>query len=323
MSLPYQSFMCIHIILEHEQIVFDKDGEIDYPNRFVFLSLSLSLIGFISDAQNATFFAILANLPLPPVCIMRKGTLSDCMPALRTWCSEMTCAVKRRCDYTDGISNAHAERIVSDFHASIGWNATANDLMPSAPLSAATWDEIVGISATSLRDSGLTGIGRDEVQIWHRGLGDIHAGDPPLIDDVADLFRHFRRRGILISICTSDDRASTDACMRRWNVSDLVDFSICGDEVGAGESKPSPRPLLELCRRAGGGITPRECLVVGDTRSDTEMGRRSGAGFVVGVLTGSGTAEQLIRTGADIVLPHVGHLRYLLLSQAAPKELVQ
>ena len=76
--------------------------------------------------------------------------------------------------------------------------------------------------------------------------------------------------------------------MRRWNVSDLVDFSICGDEVGAGESKPSPRPLLELCRRAGGGITPRECLVVGDTRSDTEMGRRSGAGFVVGVLTGSG-----------------------------------
>ena len=254
---------------------------------------------------------------------MRKGTLSDCMPALRTWCSEMTSAVKRRCDYTDGISNAHAERIVSDFHASIGWNATANDLMPSAPLSAATWDEIVGISATSLRDSGLTGIGRDEVQIWHRGLGDIQAGDPPLIDDVADLFRHFRRRGILISICTSDDRASTDACMRRWNVSDLVDFSICGDEVGAGESKPSPRPLLELCRRAGGGITPRECLVVGDTRSDTEMGRRSGAGFVVGVLTGSGTAEQLIRTGADIVLPHVGHLRYLLLSRAAPKELVQ
>ena len=39
--------MCIHIILEHEQIVFDKDGEIDYPNHFVFVSLSLSLSHWI------------------------------------------------------------------------------------------------------------------------------------------------------------------------------------------------------------------------------------------------------------------------------------
>ena len=78
MSLPYQSFMCIHIILEHEQIVFDKDGEIDYPNRFVFLSLSLSLIGFISDAQNATFFAILANLPLPPVSCEKARSATAC-----------------------------------------------------------------------------------------------------------------------------------------------------------------------------------------------------------------------------------------------------
>lgn len=236
------------------------------------------------------------------------------MPALRTWCSEMTKAVRRRCDYTDGISAAHADRIVSDFHSSIGWNSTSNDLMPSAPLSARTWDEIVGISATSLRDSGLDGIDRDEVLRWHRGLGRIDAEDPPLIDDMAGLFEHIRRLGILISICTSDDRDSTDACMRRWNVYHLVDFSICGDEVDADEGKPSPTPLWELCRLAG-GISPRECMVVGDTTSDAEMGQRSGAGFVVGVLTGSGTAEQLIRSGADIVLPDVGYLRYLFLPQ--------
>ena len=73
-----------------------------------------------------------------------------------------------------------------------------------------------------------------------------------------------------------------------------------------------PEPVYELCRHAG--VLPSECLVVGETSNDTQiMGVRGGAGYVVGVLTGSGTKDQLLNTGANIVLPNIGYLEKLLL----------
>ena len=83
-----------------------------------------------------------------------QGTLGDCTPALRTWCSKMTAAVMRKCIDT-GISATRAENIISKFHESIGWDVLLDDVLPSAPLSASTWDEIVDISVASLCDSGL------------------------------------------------------------------------------------------------------------------------------------------------------------------------
>ncbi len=57
---------------------------------------------------------------------------------------------------------------------------------------------------------------------------------------------------------------------------------------------------------------PHECLVVGGTSSDMGMGINGGAGLIVGVLTGSGTKQQLLDTGAHVVLPNIGHLEHLL-----------
>lgn len=229
----------------------------------------------------------------------------------------MTSTVRHKCDAV-GFSSTHTERIISIFHEAIGWDASVHGLKPSAPLSAGTWNEIVEISASSLFQAGLH-IDHEEVLGWHKNLGDIHSEDLPLIKNMPRFLQHLKHHDIMISICTSDDRAATNACMQNWGITDLVDFSICGDEVGE-ECKPSPQPLYELCRRAG--LSPSECFVVGDTHNDTKMGARSGAGFVVGVLTGSGTTEQLLETGADIVLPHIGYLTDLLLLNAGPSSSV-
>lgn len=139
-----------------------------------------------------------------------------------------------------------------------------------------------------------------------------------LVDDLPRLLKHFKYHGIIISVCTSDDRASTNACLRNWGIAHLVDYSLSGDEVTY--SKPSPQPLLQLCQSAG--VSPRDCLVVGDTTSDTGMARASGA-RAVGVLTGSGKREQLLETGADCVLPNIGHLKDLLLLSKEPSRPVK
>ncbi|KAL7431888.1 hypothetical protein ACHAXH_002881, partial [Discostella pseudostelligera] len=260
---------------------------------------------FISSRNNWDRFAMIAlksysrnDIPTPKMIVFDKdvdipikGTLGDCTPALSQWCSKMTSAVHQKCASV-GISTIHTERIISTFHDAIGWDASINGLKPSAPLSAGTWNEIVELSSSSLFEAGLR-IEHEEVLGWHQNLGDIHSEDLPLIKNMPRFLQHLKHHGIMISICTSDDRAATNACMQNWGIADLVDFSICGDEVGE-ECKPSPQPLNELCRRAG--LSPDECFVVGDTSNDTKMGSRSGAGFVVGVLTGSGTTEQLLET---------------------------
>ena len=52
------------------------------------------------------------------------------------------------------------------------------------------------------------------------------------------------------------------------------------------------------------------CLIrIGDTSSDTIMGRNGGCGLTIGVLSGSGSQDQLLRNGADIVLPNIGYLK--------------
>jgi len=197
--------------------------------------------------------------------------------------------------------------IVSNFYSVIGWSVEKNDVVPSAPLSASSWADILDITSDCLVNLGLN-VNIEEVSGWHESLGDIHTEDPPLINNLPHFLKYLRSHGIIISICTSDDRSSTTACMRNWQIEHLVDYSICGDEVE--KSKPSPSPLFDLCRKAG--VMPHECLVVGDTSSDMGMGVNGGAGLVVGVLTGSGTKKQLFDTGAHVVLPNIGHLEDLL-----------
>lgn len=72
------------------------------------------------------------------------------------------------------------------------------------------------------------------------------------------------------------------------------------------ESKPSSHPLMALCKQAG--VSPQECIVVGDTSADMGMGRNSNAGLIVGVLSGSGTANHLFEKGAHLVVPDVSYL---------------
>ncbi len=81
-------------------------------------------------------------------------------------------------------------------------------------------------------------------------------------------------------------------------------FSICGDEVL--ESKPSAYPLQELCKQAD--VKPENCAVVGDTSADIGMGKNGNAKLIVGVLTGSGTKEHLLESGAHVVVPDIRFL---------------
>lgn len=63
--------------------------------------------------------------------------------------------------------------------------------------------------------------------------------------------------------------------------------------------KPHPEPLRLAAQRMG--VSPHECLMVGDTTIDVRTGVSAGA-QTVAVLCGFGTRGELVRAGAHLVL---------------------
>ena len=201
----------------------------------------------------------------------------------------------------------HAGDILDKWYAAIGWNETSQNLIPSAPLATGTWDETLELTAKCLRHVLPDAV--DLVRNWQESLGDLHGNDEPLVSDLGGMLRRCKDDfGVGIAVCTSDVRASTDAAIRYWEIWREVDHSVCGDEVVA--PKPCAEPLMKVCSLAG--VDPKECIMVGDTTHDIIMAKNAGAGMVVGVLSGSGEAQQLRSCGADHILADVSEIPNLL-----------
>ena len=298
------------------------DGDDDKDGSSVFLQQFMTLDDSSTAAAAAAAAAFVTNLQSkrPKMIVFDKdGTLGDCTASLRKWVHHMTDRIRAALTPTNHSSSHQADKILADFYHRIGWDATKNDVVPSAPVAAGTWEDIVTLLYTFLlehqdRMEDHIVVSRALAQEWHAELGDLHGHDAPLLDDLRGMMVACRQLGYTVGICTSDDRHGTEAAIRAWQIRDVVDVSICGDEVT--EGKPSAVPLQKLCQLAqtqqGQTYLPQDVIVVGDTSSDTGMARAAKAGFCVGVLTGSGTTEQLLETGAHLILPSVGHIPALL-----------
>lgn len=109
------------------------------------------------------------------------------------------------------------------------------------------------------------------------------------VTDLPDLFARLKCRGVRLGIASSDSAAAVADTVAHFGLSPMVDF-IAGYDSGFGY-KPEAGMLLAFC--AACGLTPAEVAMVGDNLHDMEMGHRSGAGWRIGVLTGTGTRATL------------------------------
>lgn len=70
-------------------------------------------------------------------------------------------------------------------------------------------------------------------------------------------------------------------------------------------TKPYPDPVLWAAGKMG--VTPQNCLMVGDTCVDIKAGKAAGA-QTAGVLCGFGKEKELRRSGADLIINHTAEL---------------
>lgn len=110
-------------------------------------------------------------------------------------------------------------------------------------------------------------------------------------------------QGYVMGVASSDSAAAIKVFLDHAGLTENFVF-IAGYDSGHGH-KPDPTALLAFAEELG--LAPHEVAMVGDNIQDLQLGRDSGAGRVIGVLSGTGREQDLSPLATDI-LPDISHL---------------
>jgi phosphonatase-like hydrolase len=129
------------------------------------------------------------------------------------------------------------------------------------------------------------------------------------IPGAADAIQGLKDAGLTVVLTTGFAPVTRDALIDGLGWKGLIDLAL--SPVDAGRGRPAPDLVLTALLRTQTSSVDA-VAVVGDTVSDIESGRRAGAGFVVGVLSGAHDRPALSAAGADAVCNDITALRGVL-----------
>lgn len=134
-----------------------------------------------------------------------------------------------------------------------------------------------------------------------------HAPDPVAlahpVTNLPKLLDGLRARVRTFAVATSDDRDPTERTLAALGIRERFAELVCADD--GIRTKPSPDPVLHLCRTLG--VPPERTAVVGDSPADLLMGRGAGAARSIAVLTGVGDRDAL-EPYADALIASIAEL---------------
>ncbi len=120
-----------------------------------------------------------------------------------------------------------------------------------------------------------------------------------------ETFAWLDSRDVKIALSTGFDRDLASQLIRMAGWADAVGTVVCGDDVRRG--RPAPDLIFCAMERLRCDDV-RSVAAVGDTTADLQAANNAGVGWVVGVLTGAHTAEQLRCCHTTAIIPSVREL---------------
>ena len=118
-------------------------------------------------------------------------------------------------------------------------------------------------------------------------------GSPEVLGLLAEDYR--------LAIVTSRNRREADAFLAQYDLADLFEVLITRNDVR--RLKPHPLPVRMAAEKLG--VSPQQCVMVGDTGVDVRSAKAAGA-LVIGVLCGFGDANDF--EDADLVIDSTAQL---------------
>jgi phosphoglycolate phosphatase len=127
-----------------------------------------------------------------------------------------------------------------------------------------------------------------------------------MLESVVKALGRLKANGFKLAVASTDTHKRTVESFRALGISSLFDAVVGPEDVANG--KPWPDMVFEVLKRTG----PRadESVMVGDSKSDMEMGRSAGVKSCIGVLTGIAKSSELEKL-ANVVVPSVAQLSVL------------
>ncbi|NAS30556.1 HAD-IA family hydrolase [Flavobacteriaceae bacterium R38] len=118
-----------------------------------------------------------------------------------------------------------------------------------------------------------------------------------LFDDVKDRLFDFHQQGIKLAVASSKGKEALIRILKKQDVYDL--FSFVGGEEDVKRKKPSPDIVNLIIDKFN--LQRDECLVVGDTVFDIEMGQRAHVA-TCGVTYGNNSREDLEKQNPNYII---------------------
>lgn len=188
-----------------------------------------------------------------------------------------------------GGDTAAAERLMQ----AAGYDPVSDTFAGNSTIASASNDELAACWLAELGGKGdLEDTTRRITAVFEAGSAAAATPVPGLVETLQRL----QARGLTLGVATNDSEDSALSSLGRFDVLDRFAF-LAGFDSGHG-AKPGPGMVTAFC--AATGLEPAAVAVVGDNHHDMEMGRRAGAGLLVGVLTGTGRHGDLA--------PHAHHV---------------
>lgn len=169
-------------------------------------------------------------------------------------------------------------------------------------------DKMIGAKTTKAIVSSLEKLPNgDAMASWllkkiEHATSDNEAEDIEIIKGVQDTLKSLHDKGYMLAIVSADDTASMDLFIDKYSIREYFDKIITSDS--SDYHKPQ-KELLQLIMDDL-NVTKEETMMVGDTEMDVELGQNGEVSKIVGVLSGSGDAQDL--RNADIVLNSIAEM---------------
>jgi pyrophosphatase PpaX len=116
-----------------------------------------------------------------------------------------------------------------------------------------------------------------------------------------------KARGFKLGIITGKYREPVTDVLAHFGILEVFDVVVTGYEVK--RHKPAPDIVLEAAKRLG--ISPKQCVVVGDSPFDVQAGKRAGS-FTIAVLSNTYSRNQLESAEPTVIIEELEAVREVL-----------
>ncbi|ABG53630.1 HAD-superfamily hydrolase, subfamily IA, variant 3 [Trichodesmium erythraeum IMS101] len=119
-----------------------------------------------------------------------------------------------------------------------------------------------------------------------------------------EVLKYLSQAGIQLGILSADNTTAVQNFVKYYQLNDYIQLEMGVDD---GLSKPDPELFLQACHKLG--CKPVRTLIVGDSPTDIEMGRKAGAAGCIGIFFGKSEAEHLQL--ADVAIAKLEEIKVL------------